>query len=109
MSDYKHDMGNRLSQHRKNLHLTQEQAAEILDISLKHYSELERGITGVSVDVLITISNKLGISIDYLLKGTESDTSLPQDLVDLYHSFLPEQKHKLKELLHLLSVFQIKK
>ena len=40
-----------------------------LNISIKHYSEVERGITGLSVENIIKISNILHVSIDYLLKG----------------------------------------
>lgn len=106
MSDYKKEMGARLSSCRKKMNLTQEQVAEMLDISLKHYSELERGLTGISVEVLISLSNKLGINIDYLLKGSEKVTSLPQDYVNLYNTFSDEQKAKLYELLKIIADFK---
>lgn len=48
MNDYRKDMGELLTLYRKQKHMTQEQLAEKPDISLKHYSELERGITGLS-------------------------------------------------------------
>lgn len=106
MSDYKKDMGARLSAHRKNMQMTQEEVAEMLDISLKHYSELERGVTGISVDGLVSISDKLGINIDYLLKGSEKITSLPNDLIELYNTFTDSQKLKVFELLKIISEFK---
>lgn len=106
MADYKKDMGKRLSVYRKNLHLTQEQVAEMLDISLKHYSELERGVTGISVDGLISLSDKLGINIDYLLRGSEIATSFPKDFIELYNTFTEKQKLKLYEFLKILSDFK---
>lgn len=71
MKNYKIEMGKRLKEQRKYNHLTQEKIAEMLNISVKHYSEVERGITGLSVENIIKVSNILNVSIDYLLKGTK--------------------------------------
>ena len=80
---HKEEIGKRLKQCRKEKHLTQEQLSEMLGISQKHYSEAERGLTGLSVKQLIKISNILSISLDYLLKG-----SAPSDpLTASYHEF----------------------
>lgn len=79
MNDYKKGMGKRLKVERKKYHLTQENIAEMLDISVKHYSEVERGITGLSVENIIKISNILNLTTDYLLKGitiTDKDSFL---------------------------------
>lgn len=105
MPDYKKKMGHRLSLHRKKLHLTQEQVAEILNISVKHYSELERGLTGISVDMLILLSNKLSINIDYLLKGDETKMSISKDFLNLIDSFSPEQKLKIYEIVQIIISF----
>ena len=75
-------MGRRLRKYRKQANLTQEKMAEILNVSIKHYSEVERGIIGVSVQKLLFISNYFGLSLDYLLKGHCNDTAdadLPTD------------------------------
>ena len=69
MENYKQEIGLRLKQLRKENSLTQEKLAEMLGISQKHYSEAERGITGLSVKHLIQISDILSVSLDYLLKG----------------------------------------
>lgn len=105
MRDYKKDMGRRLQFYRKNLHLTQEQIAEKLDISVKHYSELERGLTGISVDGLISISDILGVNIDYLLKGSDYTSSIPDELIDLLNSMTDVQKQKVIDLIKLISDF----
>ena len=47
------ETGNRIRECRQTKHLTQEQAAEALSISIKHYSEIERGITGLSFEIFI--------------------------------------------------------
>lgn len=73
MENYKYEIGLRLKQARKDKSLTQEKISELLGISQKHYSEAERGITGLSVKHLIKISDILSVSLDYLLKGSISE------------------------------------
>ena len=74
MKDYRQGMGQRIKKKRKELKLTQERMAEELNISVKHFSEVERGIAGLSVENLIRVSEILGVSIDYMVKEeTDSD------------------------------------
>ena len=101
--DYKKGMGKRLRAYRLESSLTQDKMAEILDVSLKHYSELERGITGLSIEKLIFLSNYLGLSLDYLLKGEQNKDILPFILIDVYGSCPDEKKGHLLELLKSLS------
>lgn len=101
MSDYKKAMGERLRAHRKQQNLTQEQLAEQLDISIKHYSEAERGITGLSVENLIKVSEILGISLDYLLKGISIDYPLPPRIMEIYADCPNSKKEYFLELLEL--------
>jgi len=69
LEDYKKEIGARLKTARKNRHLTQEQIAEMLNISQKHYSEAERGLVGLSVRHYVELSGILDVSLDYLLKN----------------------------------------
>lgn len=69
MEDYKKEMGLRIKTRRKKLLLTQETVAEHLGISVKHFSEVERGIAGLSIENLIKLGNLLGLSLDYIIKG----------------------------------------
>lgn len=103
MNDYKKAMGERLRLKRKELGLTQEQIAEQLDISIKHYSEAERGIIGFSVENLIKVSDILGISIDYLLKGTCIDYPVPVKIIDIYNKCPDSKKEYLLQILELES------
>ncbi len=73
MENYKYEIGLRLKQARRDNGLTQEKISELLGISQKHYSEVERGITGLSVKHLIKISDILSVSLDYILKGVISE------------------------------------
>lgn len=102
MDNYKKAMGERLHSRRKSLHMTQEQLAERLDISIKHYSEAERGITGLSVENLIKVSEILGISLDYLLKGITLDYPLPSRLLEIYKNCPDEKKENFMQLLEMI-------
>ena len=100
MKDYKHDMGLRIKQQRKTRNLTQEILAEQLNISVKHFSEVERGLSGLSVENLIKLSNILGVSIDYIVKGDEDKDKWACTLSTLQQ--VPKGKEELiKELIAL--------
>lgn len=101
MNDYKKAMGERLRAQRKLHHLTQEQLAEKLDISIKHYSEAERGVIGLSVDNLIKVSKVLGISLDYLLKGVMIEYPVPVRMIGIYSACPDSKKEYLLEILEL--------
>ena len=47
---------------RKNKHLSQEELSEKVDISVKHLSKIERGLTFVSANLLEKLSFNLGVS-----------------------------------------------
>ena len=101
MNDYKKAMGERLRVQRNLHHLTQAQLAEKLDISIKHYSEAERGIIGLSVDNLIKVSEILGISLDYLLKGITIEYPVPIRLIEIYLACPDSKKEHFLEILEL--------
>ena len=94
-------MGERMKAQRKLMHLTQEQMAERLDISIKHYSEAERGIIGLSVENLNKVSEILGVSLDYLLKGISIDYPIPKRIIEIYKNCPDSKKKLMLELLEL--------
>lgn len=100
MKDYKHDMGLRIKSERKKRKLTQEQIAEKLNISVKHLSEVERGLTGLSVENLIKLSNIFGVSIDYLVKGEADKNKWNGVLLEL-QTIKPEKESLIKELIDI--------
>ena len=55
--------GLNLKHFRKEKHLSQDQLSEKVDISVKHLSKIERGLTFVSADLLEKLSINLGISV----------------------------------------------
>jgi len=55
--------GANLKHYRKAKHLSQEQLSEKVDISVKHLSKIERGLTFVSADLLEKFSIHLDVSV----------------------------------------------
>ncbi len=100
MSDYKKEMGQRIKIRRKKLLLTQEEIAEQLNISVKHFSEVERGLTGLSIENLIKLSDILGLSLDYIVKGeTESDEWYSSGILSSLQNVPKEKEPLIKELI----------
>lgn len=103
MDIFQIEMGARMKLARKELHLTQEDIAEKLGVSVKHYSGIERGVAGISLETLVNISNILNISLDYLVKGTPmSENYIPSRLLELYLDYPPKKRNDIIRLLELI-------
>ena len=64
-----------LKQLRKDKQLSQEELAEILDVSRQAVSKWEQGIGYPEVEKLLLLSNKLNVSLDYLMATERSQQS----------------------------------
>lgn len=64
--DYKF-LGKRIREERNKLNLTQEQLAEDINISTAYVGQIERGERSLTLDKLIKVANRLGVTVDYLL------------------------------------------
>ena len=58
----------RLKDLREDNDYTQKYIASLLKISQNSYSDIERGITNISVDFLILLADLYNVSIDYILE-----------------------------------------
>ena len=70
--DYK-ALGERIRKERKKKKLAQEALTEECDLSTAHIGHIERGTRTLSIESLITISEVLEVSTDYLLLDVASD------------------------------------
>lgn len=103
MDNFQIEMGTRMKAARKELHLTQEDMADKLGVSVKHYSGIERGVAGISLETLVNISNILNISLDYLVKGNAmSENYIPSRLAELFLHYPPEKRSEIIRLLELI-------
>lgn len=60
------DVGKRIQRFRKKKGLTQEQLAEMINMSPNHLSAIERGVYGVKLDTLVQIINCIDCTADDL-------------------------------------------
>jgi len=70
--DYKR-LGDRIREERKRLHLTQATLAEDVDISNTYMGAIERGERSLTLDTLVRLVNRLGVTVDYMLADYVSD------------------------------------
>lgn len=106
MGDYKIEMGIRLKKKRKMIKLTQEQLAEKLNVSVKHYGGVERGQAGLSIENLIEVCNILDTDLNYLILGeNEKEDYLPEKIRELYFSCPKEKRPFLIELMEIALKF----
>ena len=61
-------VGRRIKAAREQKRLTQEQLAELVDLSPMHVSVIERGVKLPKLETLINIANVLDVSADVLLQ-----------------------------------------
>lgn len=91
-------MGAKIKAARKELHLTQEQFAEIAGISASFIGHIERGSRVASIETLCAICEALQVSADYLI-GLSEDAAIKPILNDL----TPEEWQAGIKLLHRIT------
>ena len=74
------DFGARLRLARKDAGLTQQELADLVLVDRKHISHLECGERCCSIDLLIELSEALGVSTDHLLKGEQKRAGHAEEL-----------------------------
>ena len=85
-------MGRRVRECRTERGMTQEMLAEKAGISTSFIGHIERGEKQASVDTVVTLSQCLNISLDYLLMGRKclckpEDCCLREDLQKLVDAY----------------------
>lgn len=97
-------IGIRLKQARLNKKITQEQLAEMIDVSVTYVSRIERGSTNINLKRLSELCDILDVSEGEILNGTSntSSTYLNKEFNDLLKSCPPEKidlVYKVAELI----------
>lgn len=90
-------IGKRIQNRRKQLSLTQEQLAEMMNVSIQMVSNLERGNKAIRIDNLINLSRILDVSTDYILTGKETTEDI--QVLTSRIAQLPEKERKTLEML----------
>lgn len=68
-------LGKRIREERLRLNLTQERLSEDIEISTAYLGQIERGERSLTLDKLVRLANRLGVTVDYLL----SDSIIPEN------------------------------
>ena len=100
-------LGERIQQRRQQLGLSQQTAAEKLDISTSFFSRVERGEKVASLETLIKIANCFELSLDYLLQNSLDKTvsdDLHIEVAQIFKDKTSEQSERLIDWLKMLSV-----
>jgi transcriptional regulator with XRE-family HTH domain len=95
----KHKIGERIRKARMLSGLSQQNIADELGLTVASYSNIERGITDITVTRLIEISTILNVSIQQLLSldSTASFSSEPTPEYTLSHPILTSLALKLEK------------
>jgi len=96
------DIGRRVAMRRKQLGLTQAQAAELSGLTQQFFASVETGRKNMRADSIVKVSKALNISTDYLLTGTVTDierNQLTQMLAPLDETQLYALEEILKKIL----------
>lgn len=98
--DYKL-IGSRIKAKRKAEGKTQEQLAEKLSVSVGYVSQLERGVTKISLDTLSEICAILNGDMSFFITGTvtEQQAYLQDELIEKYSKLNQTQKRMILEFL----------
>lgn len=93
--DYKR-LGERIREERKHLSLTQAQLAEAINISDTYMGAIERGERGLSLDTLVMLAERLGVTVDYLLSDSVSVTD--SNIMEQFKQLMDGQPIERKQM-----------
>lgn len=93
--DYK-KLGERIREERRRLNLTQAQLAEAIDISDTYMGAIERGERSLTLDTLVRLVNRLGVTVDYLLSDSVTDTD--SNIMEQFKQIIDRQPLERKQM-----------
>ena len=93
--DYK-GLGERIREERLRLHLTQAQLAEDVDISDTYMGAIERGERSLTLDTLVRLVNRRGVTVDYLLADSVSDSD--DNIMEQFKQIMDQQPLERKQM-----------
>lgn len=104
--DY-YELGRRIRSRRRQIKMTQEQLAELANLSIPHTSHIETGKTKVSLESLVKIANALHTTPDELMFDSfvESRPFIQNEIVDLLSDCTTEETKELCIILKFMKDF----
>ena len=89
-------LGKRIREERQHLNLTQAQLAEAIDISDTYMGAIERGERSLTLDTLVRLVNRLGVTVDYLLSDSVSDND--SNIMNQFKQIIDRQPLERKQM-----------
>ena len=86
----------RIREERKRINLTQAQLAEDIDISDTYMGSIERGERSVTLDTLVRLVNRLGVTVDYLLADSVTDSDA--NIMEQFKQIVDQQPMERKQM-----------
>lgn len=98
-------IGSRIKSERKAAGKTQEWLAEKLDVSVGYISQVERGITKISLETLAEICSVLGSDIAFLVSGSAKTQSgyMQNEFSEKFSHLSERDKFLILELMDSMS------
>ena len=93
--DYRR-LGERIREERRKLGLTQAQLAEAVDISDTYMGAIERGERSLTLDTLVRLVNRLGVTVDYLLADSVIDSDA--NIMEQFKQIIDNQPMDRKQM-----------
>ncbi len=100
-------VGERIRKKRILLGMSQDELAEKIDRAPKYCSDIERGVCGMSIETMISLSSSLDMSLDYMLFGTlssDEEKVMANDETAIIHALSrcnPKQRESAIRMLQL--------
>ncbi len=96
-----YEIGQRIRKMRKAHDLSQEELAEKIGISTTHMSHIETGNTKLSLPVLVSISQALGVQTDDLLfeSANTSKNNALNEIIELLDTCTPQQVRVIQDII----------
>lgn len=97
-------LGKRIREERLKLGLTQEKLSEEIGVTDAYIGKIERGERSLSLETLVRIANKLGVTVDYLLEDSVNveDKGLSNELIQVFHNRSCDEKRMALDIIKLM-------
>lgn len=89
-------LGKRIREERKRLNLTQAELAEAIDISDTYMGAIERGERSLTLDTLVRLVNRLGVTVDYMLSESVPDND--SNIMEQFKQIIDGQPMNRKQM-----------
>ena len=97
-------IGQRIKEIRNQKNLTQEYVANVTGVNVSHISNIETAKIGVSLTLLVSICNVLGVTMDYVLQNEYHmpSTATEQELLNTIKDLETDKQETLLRIAKVL-------